>query len=186
MSNWENRPKYNEITREVIAQVSDDLLPWAIFDYISLKVGKDGKRTFQILEKLPRGFHILYHLFALDGEIGNGGFNQYFFNGLDKWVEQQIEALKLIGATKHQRILQKAFEVYNQEKQNEELQKRYAERTLESFFSTYGMTKLGECDKKWYALDKEFDALLARFIRSHPELFITKTDAPPRKEKARQ
>lgn len=170
---WTDIPAHKRITGEIIAAIPDDKLAWAMFDYIRLKAGKNYKRTLQVLANLPSGFHAIYHLFVLDGEIGNGGFNQYFFNGLDTDAEQQLEALKLIRASHHRRIFQKAFKIHNAEKKIEELQRRYAERTIESFFSTYELTSLDECDKEWYALDKEFDTLLVRFIRRHSELFLT-------------
>ncbi len=170
---WTGKLTHRELTNEMIATIPDDNLARAMFDYIWFKVGKNYRRTSSVLAKLPPGFRAIYHLFALNGEIGNGGFNQYFFNGLDGNAEQQLEALKLIRATKHRRIFQKAFKIHDAEKKNEELQLRYAERTIESFFSTYGMTRLDECDKEWYALDKEFDALQVNFIRKHTELFVT-------------
>ncbi len=173
MSNRKNREVYKKITPDVIATIPDNQLVMAMFDHIWLKVNKDYKRTPQVLKELPSGFSVVYHLFTLDGEIGNGGFNQYFFNGLDSNAEQQLEALRLIEATKHQKVFQEAFRIHNEEKQNVELQRRYKERTIESFFSTYGMTMLEKCDKDWYALDEEFNALLVRFIRKHPELFVT-------------
>jgi hypothetical protein len=176
---WSVKPTCKKITREVIAAIPDDQLAQAMFDYIW------HKKTRQVVANLSLGFRAIYHLFALDGEIGNGGFNQYFFNRLDRDAEQQLEALELIQATKHQRIFRKAFKMHDKEKQNEELQRRYAERTIESFFSTYGMTKLDECDRAWYALDKEFDVLRVKFIRRHPELFVTE-EQEPRKDKKRR
>lgn len=173
MSDRGNKRVYENINRDVIATIPDNLLAQAMFDHIWLKANKDYGRTLQVLKELPAGFSVVYHLFTLDGEIGNGGFNQYFFNGLDSNAEQQLEALRLVEATKHQKVFQEAFRIQNEEKQNDELQRRYKERTIESFFSTYGMTMLEKCDEEWYALDKEFDALLTRFIRKHPELFVT-------------
>jgi hypothetical protein len=32
---------------------------------------------------------------------------------------------------------------------------------------------LEKCDEVWYALGEEFDPSLIRFIRKHPELFVT-------------
>jgi hypothetical protein len=173
MSDWKNRPVYEKITRDIIAGIPDDLLAWAMFDHIWLKVDKAYERTLQVLEELPSGFSVVYHLFTLNGEIGNGGFNQYFFNDLDKNAEQQLNALKLIKATKHQKVFQEAFKIRNEEKQDEELQRLYAERTIESFFSTYGMTTLDKCDEEWYALEKELNISLIQFIRNHPDLFVT-------------
>ena len=172
MSIWSDRPTYEKITRDVIDSISDDLLVGAIFDHIWLKVGQDYPRTYQILAALPPGFSVVFYIITLDGEIGNGGFNQYFFNGLDNYAEQQLAALELIEAIQHKYIFQQAFKIHDDEKQNQELQHRYEERTIEAFFSTYEITELGECDEAWYALDQELDALLIRFIRTYPELFI--------------
>jgi hypothetical protein len=173
MSNRKKGRPYEKIDRDVMAAIPDNLLASTMFDHIWLKVNKDYKRTPQVLQELPSGFSLVYHLLILDGEIGNGGFNQYFFNGLDSNAEQQLEALRLIEATKHQKVFQEAFRIHDEEKQNAELQRRYTERTIESFFSTYGTTMLEKCDKEWYALDEEFNALLVQFIRKHPELFVT-------------
>ncbi len=172
MSDWNNRPVYKKITHDVMVAIPDDLLAWAMFDHIWLKVDKEYERTLQVLEELPSGFSVVYHLFVLDGEIGNGGFNQYFFNGLDRDAEQQLEALRLIEATNHQKVFQETFRIREEEKQNNELQRRYSERTIESFFSTYGMTMLEKCDEEWYALDEEFNTSIIQFIRKHPELFV--------------
>ena len=173
MSDWKNRTKYDKITQEVIAHVPDDLLAWAMFDYIRLRIGSDYERTLEVLAELPLGFAVIYHLFALDAEIRNGGFNQYFFNGLDRDAAHQFRSLELIGAVKHRQILQKAFTIHAQEKENEELQHRYSDQTIESFLSTYGMTKLDECDDAWYALEREFGSAIVEFIRAQPELFVT-------------
>jgi hypothetical protein len=173
MSSWEKRQVYQKIENDIISRIPDNLLTWAMFDHILLKIGKDYEKTTQILAELPSGFSIVYHLFVLDGEIGNGGFNQYFFNGLDANAKQQFEALGLIEATEHQKVFLKAFRIHNDEKQNEELQSLYSQRTIETFFSTYEITTLDKCDDEWYELDKEFDSLLVKYIRLHPELFIT-------------
>ena len=53
MSDWKNRTKYDKITQEVIAQVPDDLLAWAMFDYIRLRIGSDYERTLEVLAELP-------------------------------------------------------------------------------------------------------------------------------------
>ena len=48
-------------------------------------------------------------------------------------------------------VFREALKIRDEEKQNEELQRRYEERTIESFFSTYDVTKLDKCDDMWYA-----------------------------------
>lgn len=172
---WQNRPDNERINADTLAGIPDDQLPWVLFDFIWYKVGDDYRRTPDVLAELPVGFQVIYHLFVLDGEIGNGGFNQYFFNGLNRSAKQQREALKMIEADDYQKIFSEAFKIFENEKKNAELQNLYDDRTIESFFSTYDITELGRCDEDWYALDKKLDSLLVRFIRSHPELFFVQT-----------
>ena len=134
MSSWKKRHVYQEITKEIIGKIPDDQLAWAIFDHILFKIGTDYEKTFQILAELPSGFSIVYHLFVLDGEICNGGFNQYFFNDLDNSAKQQLEALSLIEAAEHQKVFLEAFRIRDEEKQDEELQSLYSRSYHRSVF----------------------------------------------------
>jgi hypothetical protein len=181
MMNHTKRHTQNLITREIIATIPDEQLAWILWDHIWLKVGKNYKKLPQVLAAMPVGFRVIYHLFVLDGEIANGGFNQYFFNETDANAEQQSEALRLIGARKHQQVFRRAFKLRKKEKEDEELQRLYAERTLESFSKTYKVTGLGKCDEEWYAMDEEFQRLMTKFIRRNVELFVEREDNRQRK-----
>jgi hypothetical protein len=173
LSKWGDRPVYPQITRELIDALPDDQLAWAMHDHLWFRIGDETERTSQIVAELPAGYGVVYHLCALDGEVGNGGFNQYFFNGQDWAADVQIDALRRIGATRHMRIFRWAVRIHKQEKRNAELQRLYAQKTLVDFFASYEITRLIGCDDTWYALHSQFDALLAGYIRCHPELFVT-------------
>jgi hypothetical protein len=164
MTSADGSPDYPHITAEVIAGLPDRQLAQAVFDHIRDRVGEAYDQLERVLGELPPGFSLVYQLFGLNGEIGNGGFNQYFFNRLDQYAGQQAEALRLIGAAEHLRIFEEAQRLHSAELQNEELQRLYREGTQEAFFATYRLTGLGQCDDAWYALDKQFDSLLAGFI----------------------
>jgi hypothetical protein len=161
------------ITPHLLATLPDKRLAQAIFDHIRDRVGEDYAATEGVLAALPPGFSLVYQLFALDGEIGQGGFNHYFYSGLDQYVAAQTEALGLIQAEDHLRILAQAQAIHTAEQSNATLQRLYAEGTPAALAATYRLTALGQCDDAWYALEKQLDAQLAAFIRSHPELFLT-------------
>lgn len=172
MSKWTESAFYKSITLELLATIPDNQLVQVLFDQIWHNVGEEYSRLEQVLAEMPAGYSTLYYLVTMHGELGNGGFNQYFFNGYDSKAEQQLEALNAIGATDHIQIFHDAFSLHETEKDNEELQELYEERTLESFFSTYAITGLGSCDERWFALYEQFESLLVQFIRQHLYLFV--------------
>ncbi len=173
LPDWSLYPVYLQITRDLIAEIPDDQLYWAMLGLIECRLGEGGEKLPQVLADLPAGYEVVYHLSQLNGEVGNGGFNQCFWNGTDWTSRQQLVALRRIGATRHVRVFRKAFRIRNRERHNRELQRLYAERTPEAFSASYRVTKLGSCDDQRYALGGEYDALLVRLIRRHPELFVT-------------
>src|SRR5215212_9399499 len=108
MTSADDAPDYPQITAAVIAGLPDKRLAQVVFDHIRDKVGEDYGQLARVLAELPPGFSLIYQLYALNGEIETGGFNQYFFNGLDEYAAQQLEALRLIEAAEHLVILQEA------------------------------------------------------------------------------
>jgi hypothetical protein len=75
-------------------------------------------RAWNILEKRwgRLGFDELFHeeqeviaLFWLEGDVLNGGFDQYFANSSDDLAPLALSGLKRIGATKTHRILESAM-----------------------------------------------------------------------------
>ncbi|WOO42590.1 DMP19 family protein [Rubellicoccus peritrichatus] len=86
----------------------------------------------------------------LDAEVRNGGFSQYFFNSSSDYNEECLEALKLIGATEHHRILSKATKQFGFWGPSKDRGKRQSQ--LENL-SDEEAEALYECNDEWYDLD---------------------------------
>ena len=142
-----------------------------LFDRIWVKAAETNQMAMEFAAAQSAGIRMIFHVTILDGEIGNGGFNQYFFNELDRFVDEQMSGLGLIGAAKHQDVLRLAAAIRGIEMQNTELQKLYDTHTMESFMATYQITTLGECDQTWYDLDGLLSASIARYVRESVEEF---------------
>jgi len=166
------RRKYRKLTPQILARIPDDELDFAIWDFIWLKVGKNHNRIDNIVSRLSAGFQMVFYTFILEGEIDNGGYNQYFFNSSGKYALLTLDSFKLIGADENHKNLKKAIAIHTREQKNVKLQKLYAERTIPSFFATYKQTKLGTCDKEFYILEGKLRQLRVRFIREHLEMFV--------------
>jgi hypothetical protein len=171
MDEFWNRRIYKELSLEILATIPDDQIELAILDYIDTKIS-DYRMRFDVISNMPEGFQMVHSTMALETQVNNGGFNQFFYNPSGQYAEMALRSLNLIGATEYYEILQKAIETYMNEKDNLELQNLYSQRTLEGFSKSYKLTLLSEWDEKFYALGECLHHLRMDFIRSNPEMFI--------------
>jgi len=170
---FKNIPLPESITKEFIDTTSDAKLILVILSYIAREFREENDPQ-GIFSRLPKGYkHVSYVLNILNAQIFNGGFNQFFFNGYDTTIAEQLDALTLFKADKHKAIFERAIKIYEEEKQNNVLQELYNENSRKAFGASYEATKLNSLDDEWYAIEKELDLLIIKFIRSNPNLFVT-------------
>lgn len=101
---FKNRKKYKIMDEEILKQIPDEDLLQAIFDYICDEViQNDWKNAYTKVKALPKGFQHIYSLWVLEGEVNNGGFNQYFFNSSGQFVDEAYDGCIAIGAAKNSR-----------------------------------------------------------------------------------
>jgi hypothetical protein len=98
-------PGFRTLDPDTLAAVPDDKLEEAVFDYALTRLGGDFEREAEILATLPPGVRALYLTWQVEGEVNNGGFNQYYWNTDDRFSEQAVEAFEFFSATKHARLL---------------------------------------------------------------------------------
>lgn len=166
-----NRQTYDKLTPDILATIPDKELNSAILDYIWLKVGDNYADTDKVVSGMSVGIQAFYYINILEGEICNGGYNQYFVNSSGAYDYKTLEALKLIGATELQQNLEKAISIHLREQDDPKLRSLYQENTLETFLESYKYTALGECDEEFYALEEKLSEYCIKFVRAHPELF---------------
>lgn len=95
----------------------------------------------------------------LDGEVYNGGFDQYFFNSSGSYYQYALAGLKAIDATQSLIILEKAKQVlFDFEQIPEDTEKRRA--FLRARASASRSNRLEELDKEFW---KDPDGLATRW-----------------------
>jgi hypothetical protein len=76
----------------------------------------DGPETYgdcrRRLLDLTAGQRVLLPVVQLDGEVCNGGFEQYFFNSYSMFAAEAYEGLVAIGASKYAALLKRAMKIY--------------------------------------------------------------------------
>ena len=106
------------------------------------------------------------YVIALEGEVGNGGFDQYFWNSSGDNTYGAVNALEAIGSTCALEQLNSAIAQFpnGYVSSNRGLRQSALDKVREE-------TDLYEIDKKFYACDEDLDALLLDYIRENVEAF---------------
>jgi len=160
------------ITRDWIAQASDEELDWTIWLYIVRRIEERGlDHEDEVLATLPKGLQAFYDAYDLCREIDNNGFATYFYNKLltlpdDEVVPQArkaVAALRWFGADEHAALADNALAIYVRESdERPEIWADYGDvlshsavEQLDSRFSTDQLTRR-----------------MREYIRSEPDEFI--------------
>lgn len=111
-------------------------------------------------------------LFELDGEVRNGGFNQYFYNTSADLAKVEA-AFEELGDEALTAVVREALTCFRNHRQ--EIEARWGD-SLKSFAASYRNNPLGEWDTAYYEVrgkNSRFYALLAAFVRQHAADFVT-------------
>lgn len=113
MAPGQSLPVPNEITEQVLRETPDADLSGLLYDFVCARLKRtDAYRTKpaykQGVLELPRGLRVVFNMFALDFEVNNGGFMQFFGNSSGEFVPETLEDCKMIDASKHVELLEKA------------------------------------------------------------------------------
>ena len=108
----------------------------------------------------------------LDGEVRNGGFNQYYYNTGEE-RQRAAEAFARAGAADAAELVRQADDCF--ESSRERLAELW-DGTMKGFSASYREQFFDRFDTEYYALmeKKRFYALLAEFVRGHAGDFVTK------------
>jgi hypothetical protein len=113
-------------------------------------------------DALTHGQKTLWATEELDGDVRNGGFNQYFFNTEGRLLDLAIEGFEAFGAKQKQALATRARELWN--KDRERLAEAKEKGTIEAFMQSYKDDPYEQLSEAWFKLGgKETDA----YIRAH-------------------
>lgn len=155
-----------------MASIPDEKLEQAIFDYTASKFKGNYGNEEQILATLPPGVQALYLTWIVEGEVKNGGFNQYYWNTNDQFADQAVQAFEFFAATEHAALMREANRL--REMERPVMEKYKNQGTLTAFSESYNESKLGPLDDRFYNLDEKLSDLRISKVRSAPDLFSDK------------
>ncbi len=166
---FRNRKIYTRLDQAILRSIPDAEVEQAVFDYAASKLDGRYEREAEVLASLPPGVRALYLTWIVDGEVNNGGFNQYYFNTEGAFAEDAATAFQFFGAEQHAALMREANSVRAEEAK---LMKQFKDAgTLEAFSESYAHTKLGPLDDRYFKLGDELSLLRISRIRQTPEQF---------------
>jgi len=168
---FKNRQIYKKLTPEIISKLKDNELEQAVFDNISINIEDDKRDEREIIRSLTPGQRAIYVTWIVEGEINNGGFNQFYFNSSRQLADLGEDAFKIIGADQFAGLMKEANVLYDEIKEDLE---KYNDGTMESFSKSYKDNPLNELDSKFYKLDSVAPLRLLKihYIRSNIKEFV--------------
>lgn len=117
-----------------------------------LELGTFGQ-SLEIADPAMAEFQAMW---ILEGEVKNGGYDQFFLNNGLEYGQIALAGLKRIGATEFANLTQKAIEIY---------------KNQDSEFKNKRNPDFNELDDEFYDLDG-LEKLQVEYIRKNYEKFI--------------
>jgi hypothetical protein len=170
---FKNRPIYKELTEQIIDTTSDENLLQVVFDNLSEKLPKDYEKEYETVMSWNKSRQAIYMIWALEAEVNNGGYNQFYFNSSAQFYKHLPDALKLIGASKFADLTKRTNDTF--EKENPKIT-QHQDGTLEGFSKSYEDNPLNKFDDEFYDLYKteKLQQMQVDFIRKYKTEFVDK------------
>ena len=164
-----NRKVYTTLDVETLSALPDEKLNLVIIDYVVHKL-KTGSDDGAVIGSLSEGVRAFWLTSIVEGEVYNGGFNQYYWNTEGRYSSEAVTAFEFFSATEHAMLMREANAMRAQESATI---KKYEESdTVEAFSESYKVSNLGLLDTRFYALTENLYALRIARIREEPALFV--------------
>ena len=142
-------------------------LGWELLEPINIATD-DERSEIELCKRLSPGQKALYFIWYLDGQVTNGGFIQFYWNGYRKYIDPILEGLKLIGDDVMYELVKKADKEYlsNQDK-------FFKYQELDDSETLYDeLTQFDDFDESYYEQNDEMMSLLEQYARKNPEEFV--------------
>ena len=120
------------------------------------------------LELLSPEEQTIYICMCLEGEVNNGGFDQFLYNSSGDYAHRAEECLRAIGAHKTADICRIAFSAFGKPIPENRSQRM---DFLEEMESDEICDILSDCDEQFYQYPDPLDKLCYQYIQAHKEQF---------------
>ncbi|HKQ48418.1 MAG TPA: DUF4375 domain-containing protein [Phycisphaerae bacterium] len=162
--------KPEPVTVEIIASIPDEKLEERLHTQCLARIfGPEGGESKGAFKKLPKGMKMIYSTFTVEGEVNNGGYDQFFSNNNGWLVRDAVRGFTLIKAKKHATLTKRAIAAFVRAEPGQKQFK--ADKSVKKYMETYPDVDLGKIDDEFFKLKENVSELRIKYIRAHPEEF---------------
>ena len=134
-----------------------------LLEYADVAFDRLARLGYDKLDAVDKNFVCVW---ALEGEVNNGGFDQYYFNTSGDWAIDTPDALIEIGAAKTAEIVKRGNDLFGISGPSRDSTIR---QTQLNDFSESVHTQLGSLDADFYRYTDDLSTLLASYLtRNRP------------------
>ena len=156
-----------EFSKKLFQELTGSDLGWELLKPINIATDTE-ESELELSKRLSPGQKALYFFWYLDGQVTNGGFIQFYWNGYRKYMEPILEGLKLIGDKSMYELVKKADNEYLA---NEDKFIKYQE--LDDSEPLYDqLTQFDEFDEAYYEQNDTTMSSIESYARKYPEEFV--------------
>lgn len=137
---------------------------WFVLEPIS-KFVKDRTHEIEKGKSLSYGQKALYYWWYIDGQVTNGGFIQFYYNGYGSYVPTIIKSLEYIGDKKMAELIQRAENIYQK---NKKLMDKAREKDLFGSGLYEKLEEMSALDDEYYELNDKTMTKIEKYIRKNP------------------
>lgn len=168
------RPIPKPLTIKNINSASDEDVDQLVFDGIERLLVKCNYDNTKLLSLLPVGAKALFLTWVVEGQVNNGGFNQFYGNGYGAYADEAYKSFLYFGATEHAEVMLEAIKARKSERFKISLLKLIG--TSKALSYSYKISKLNAVDEKFYEIKESLTKLRVLKIRENAEIFLATGD----------
>ena len=125
--------------------------------YFTQKIRQTDNYGDSSFQEMPKGLQVAYLINALENEVNNGGYLQFFTNSSGQYSKETLEALDLIGAGHNKMLLEKAFKILSKHNQSpENLNENINSKKFHEIINSSDFYENDELLEEMHKLDMEF------------------------------
>jgi hypothetical protein len=118
------------------------------------------------LADAPDWIRNVFLVIQLQGEISNGGFNQYIYNTHGLLLDDLIQACETIGLPSLVPLIREGADAWLESLSGESF-RNLIDGTVEGFFNTDRMLDLSDLDRRFYLQDSAIDQQALEYVKKN-------------------
>lgn len=149
-------------------------LGWLLLEPIN--IAESREKEPELAKRFSSGQKALYFWWYLDGQVTNGGFVQFYYNGYNIYVPAIIEGLEHIGDKEMVKLVKAANKIYLD---NRKLMDKARKKDLFESDLYDRLDELSDLDDKYYEINAQTMSLIEKYARQHPNEFCVDENGQP-------